>query len=437
MNDNTSVSIRHILGAALAAAGLLCAGPSAADPWTMSSYRAEVLRTSYDVKKAAEDAEISSGRYFSALAAFYLPDVVVSASDEPYSVYNAPKLRFFRSDVSAGVSASLNLYNNFKDKLSLDSTRVSTKISSCQLWETRQAAALAAMQTYYGVLRKKRLLEVVRNSLASYQDQYEKVKQYYSEGMKSYSDLLKSELNVRSSQLSEATAVEDYSNSLMDLNLSVYRDPEAAAELADEVSGSTEPVSGDGDVAYALAHRPELKIYSLAVDQARYADKKARISRWPDVSVDAYYDRMGIASWGGPDYGVANPYYYLKASVSLPVGRGTISRGQTSFEAGVALARAQRDLYNSGLLVRREVVSSRLALSTTLKRYEVSVLKAGISKQSLEIVASRYAEGRSGIIDLATAQNDDLQAQSDLANALYDLLLARASYDKALGRQLW
>jgi outer membrane protein TolC len=52
-------------------------------------------------------------------------------------------------------------------------------------------------------------------------------------------------------------------------------------------------------------------------------------------------------------------------------------------------------------------------------------------------VKSRYAEGRSGIIELADAQNDELQAQSDLANALYDLLLARASYDKARGRQLW
>jgi len=41
------------------------------------------------------------------------------------------------------------------------------------------------------------------------------------------------------------------------------------------------------------------------------------------------------------------------------------------------------------------------------------------------------------MIKLADAQNDDLQAQSDLANALYDLLLARASYDKALGKQLW
>jgi outer membrane protein TolC len=421
----------------LCAAALFTAAPVSAGSWTMASYRAEVLRTSHDVRKAAEDADIAGGRYFSALAAFWLPEVIVSASDEPYSVYNSPKLRFRKSDVTAGVTASLNLYNNFKDKLSLDVTRASTKISSCQLWETRQTAALSAMQTYYGVLRKKRLLEVVRNSLASYQEQYAKVQRYYEEGMKSYSDLLKSELNVRSSQLSEATALEDYRNSVMDLNLSVYLDPEANADLADEVSGSTEPVSGEGDVNYALAHRPELKIYSLQLDQTSYAAKKARISRWPDVSVDAYYDRMGIASWGGPSDGIANPSYYLKAGISLPIGRGTISESQTSFEADVARARAERDLRDAELRVRREVVSSRLALATTIKRYEVSVLKAGISKQSLEIVKSRYAEGRSGIIELADAQNDELQAQSDLANALYDLLLARASYDKARGRQLW
>jgi outer membrane protein len=415
----------------------LPAGRASAAAWTMASYKAEVLAVSYDVKKAAEDADIESGRYFSELAAFYLPAVTLNASDDPYSVYNNPHLRLRRTDVSAGVTASMNLYNNFKDKLSLDSTRASTKISSCQLWEVKQNAALTAMQAYYGVLRKKRLLAVVRNSLASYQDQYDKVKEYYSEGMKSYSDLLKSELNVRSSQLSEASAVEDYRDSVMDLNLSVYRDQEENDDHADEESGSTEPVSGDGDVQYALAHRPELQVDSLLADQAGYTARKDRISRWPDVSVDAYYYRMGIASWGGPTNGIANPNYYLQASLSLPIGVGTISRRQTSFEADVSLARAKRDLHNEELQVRRDVVSSRLALSTAVNRYDVSVLKSGISKQSLEIVKGRYADGRSNIVELADAQNDDLQAQSDLANALYDLLLARASYDKALGRKLW
>ena len=64
-------------------------------------------------------------------------------------------------------------------------------------------------------------------------------------------------------------------------------------------------------------------------------------------------------------------------------------------------------------------------------------MKAEISKQNLKIVNQKYSEGQSGMIELAEAQDDDLNSQSEFANSFYDLLLSRARYDKAVGRQLW
>ncbi len=415
----------------------LLAAPAGAASWTADSYMAEVLRVSHDVRKASEDADIARGRYVSDLAAFWLPAVTVGAAATPYSAYNSPRLRYRSADVTAGVTATLNLYNNFKDKLALDSSRAYSRAGGYRLWQERQRAALDALAVYYGVLRKRRLLEVVRNSLASYEAQYDKVQRYYQEGLKSYSDVLKSELNLRSVQLSEASAAETYRNSVMDFNLSLYLDPAAGADLADVVSGSTEPVSGEGDVSYALAHRPELLVYRLELDRARYSARRALIDRFPDLSADAYYDRRGIGSLGRPAAGTVNPNYYLMLSLSLPLGPGTFSERQASFEADTALARARRALSDAELEVRRELLSARLALDTAIKRYEVSTLKAGIARQNLEIVNERYGEGRAGILDLGAAQDDLLQAQSEQANSLYDMLLARAGYDKAAGRQLW
>ncbi|HBB68103.1 MAG: hypothetical protein A2X28_11125 [Elusimicrobia bacterium GWA2_56_46] len=417
---------------------LCCAFPASADNWTLASYKAEVFRVSHEIKKTAEDAEIYKGRYVSELARFYLPSVIISASDTPYSAHNDPRLRFNRDDTAAGVAASFNLYNNFKDKLSLDSSRLSSKVYERRLWLERQRVTLAALGDYYGVLRKKRLLEVVRNSLDSYRQQYEKITRYYNEGMKSYSDVLKSELGFRSSQLSEVGSLEDYRNAVMDFNLSLYRAPETGVELEDFVSYSTASFSAaEGDVDYALSRRPELEILTLERRMAAYSAKKALIERFPGLSIDAYYDRQGLGSWGRPAAGSVNPDYSLKLSLSLPLGPATFSERQSSFEADTALERADREIYLRELQVRREVVSARLALATAVKRYEVSGLKAGISKQNLEIVNSRYNEGRSGIIELTGAQSDDLSAQSELANAFYDLLLAGARYDAALGRQLW
>ena len=95
---------------------VLCA-PACAEFWTLSRYLGEVFRASDNIKAAEEDVELARSGYISSLATFYLPSVVLSAENSPYSVFNDPKWRLNNDNTTAGTSANLNLFNNFKDKL--------------------------------------------------------------------------------------------------------------------------------------------------------------------------------------------------------------------------------------------------------------------------------------------------------------------------------
>lgn len=413
-------------------------GDLGAETWTLENYLKEVYAASNDLKKAEEDVTIYRKEYFSSLASFYLPAITVNVSNKPYSVYNDPKLEFRKDNTSAGISAGLNLFNNFKDKTALDISRLTRKSSEQTLWRERQRVTLEAMRTYYDVLRKRRLREVVKTSLKSYEEQYAKVLQYYKDGMKSYSDVLKSELNLRTSQLQEITSAERYRNALMDFNMSLYRSPRGEVQL-DDVS-STAAVAGpslEADLAYALENRVEIKLAGADLDKSRLDLRKSRLNILPNLSADASYNRQGLGSWGRPSAGTVNPVYSLALSLSLPLGPETFSDVKNYTASSIGLARQERALYALKLGIERELASQALALETALKTYEVSRMKADIARQSLEIVKTKYAEGRAGFIDLSDSQSADLGAQSDLANALYDLLLARANYDKAVGRRLW
>jgi outer membrane protein TolC len=408
------------------------------DMWTLPKYLGEAFKVSDNIKRSEEELELSKSGYVSSLASFYLPNAAISASNSPYSVFNEPKWRLSNDKTSAGASLSLNLFNNFKDKLGLDSSRLGKKDSEYRLWREKQSVTIDSLKTYYNVLRTKRLLEVVRASLKSYEEQYGKVREYYREGMKSYSDVLKSELNYRASQLNEATSSAGYKNSMMDFNLSLYREPEIEIELEDVVDYSTAALPGLAeDLVYASKNHIEIKLAENALKRREIAKTGAFIGYLPDFSVDAAYNRRGLGGFGKPDSSAVNPTYSLTMSLSLPVGPGTFTDRKNYLASEIELRRAGRELYNLGLSIRKAAISSYLAFSTTLKRYEVSKMKAEISRQNLEIVAKKYGEGGAGIIELADAQNDDLSSQSDLANASYDLLLARADYEKAAGRQLW
>ncbi len=422
---------------ALASVALLCV-PARSEVWTLSSYLDSVFRASEDIKTADEDVELAKNSYISSLAAFYIPNVVFSASNSPYSVFNDPKWQLRNGNTTAGTSANLNLFNNFKDKLGLDSSLLDRTAAGSRAWQVRQRVTLDSLNIYYNVLRCKLLLTVGRSSLKSYEEQYAKVQEYYKEGLKSYSDVLKSELGYRTSQLSEATSSESYKNALMQFNLSIYRDPETDIDLQDVVEQSTAPLPAlEESLAYAAKNRVELRLAENLLKRQEIARTGALIGWLPDLSLDAAYNRQGLGNLGKLAALTTNPTYSLTLSLSLPVGPATFTDRKNYVAAEIGGERARRSLHNLELQVKKEVITAYLAFSTTLKRYEVSKMKADISKQSLAIVAARYGEGRAGIIDLADAQSDDLSSQSDLANALYDLLLARASYDNAVGRQLW
>lgn len=414
---------------------LLClSAPAGAATWTLDSYTKELFSVSHELKQSEESLELAKSDYLYSLASFWFPSVSLSASNTPYSSASSPRLYFGSSRTSAGLSASLNLFNNFKDKLGLDSSRLSRDSSEVSLFSEKQTLTIGALNTYYDVLRKKQLVKVAKESLASYEEQYARAQQYYKEGLKSYSDVLKSELNFRSSQLSELSSEESYRNSVMAFNTSVYRDPEEPAELA-EVGGTPDLSMPDlqEDLRYALEHRPDVRQARIALEQRRISRKLARIGWWPDFSVDASYSRQGLFGLGV----TGSPYYSVGAGLSLPIGLGTFSDRNSNLSAAISLAQAERSMLEKELSVKTEIISAWHSRALALKSYEVSKMSADLSSQNLAIVKEKYGQGRASMIELADAQSDDQSSQTSLANAYFDLLLNRISYDKTVGRQVW
>jgi outer membrane protein TolC len=417
---------------------LAFSSPACAASWTMDSYLKEVYSVSHDLKQAEEAVQLARSSYISSLASFYLPSVLLSASNAPYSSYNSPRLLFSRDKTSAGVSASLNLFNNFKDKLGLDSSRLDRDSTDVALFTARQDLTLSALNAYYDVLRKKQLLKVADASVASYEEQYKKAQQYYNEGLKSYSDVLKSELNFRTSQLTEMRYVEDLRNSVMAFNTLIYRQPEEEADLK-EIAGvsDTSMPALEADLAFALGGRPDLRQARIALEQKKISRKKAYIGWFPDFSVDAAYNRQGLFGLGAPAAGTVNPSYSVGMSLSLPIGPGTFSDMNSNLSAAIDLGRSERALAEAELTAKKEIISAWHSRALALKSYEVAKMSADISAQNLAIVTEKYSQGRASMIELNDAQSDDLNSQNSVANSFFDLLLDRISYDRTVGRKIW
>ena len=418
---------------------LLALAPAAgAASWTLDGYLKEVYSVSHELKQAEESLELSRSAYMYSLASFYFPSVTLSASNTPYSSAYSPRLSFDRDKTSAGLSASLNLFSNFRDKFGLDSSRFSRDSSELALFSVKQDLTIIALNTYYDVLRKKQLLKVAQLSLAAYEEQYRKIQNFYKDGLKSYSDVLKSELSYRASQLSAMSETESHRNSVMAFNSLIYRQPEEEAELT-EVPGGPDLSMPDlqGDLSYALSNRPDLRQSRFSLEQKKISLKQARIGWLPDLSAGASYNRQGLFGLGNPPAGTVRYSYSAGMSLSLPIGLGTFADRNANLSASIELSRVERSLQEAELNVKKEIIAAWHSRELALKSYELAKMTAEISAQNLAIVREKYSQGRASMIELTDAQRDDLSSQNSLANSFFNLLLNRISYDKTVGRRIW
>lgn len=405
-----------------------------AGQFNIDEYVKKSLDLSYSVKEYQENLDIAKSEYISSFSSMYMPSAYYSLSDIPYS---DAKTRFSLStrDMDSQLSLSYKLFNNFYDSIDLKVAFLLRKQAEMNLWLKKQDVAFTAMNKYCNVLKNKKILDVMKVQEKSYQDEYEKSKQYYKEGLRSYSDLLKSELNFKNAQLSSVYYENVYKNSMMDLNYAIYLDPLEKFELSEIVFDENLKEGMEEAVDYAIKNRKELKISENNIKIKELEFKKKYIGLFPKFSADLGYSRSEMFSIGNSS--LKNNSYFLKLSMIYTFGNEIFSKNKEYVSSKIYLEREKRNIEELKLSIKKEVISLFLDLNYSFKKYEVSKSNAEISKTNLEIIKQKYSEGKASIIDLIEAQKDDMSAQSNLAESYYNLYLKKAELDKAMGKEIW
>ena len=400
----------------------------------IENYVGKNILASHEIKHYEEAAEISKKTYIYSLYETYLP----KAEYNFYStIYSSDKKSFSleKNYSSSQLIISQNLFNNFNDSINLKTSFLLYKISLNDLWLLKQEISFKSINVYIDYLKATKMLEVSKASEQSYIEEYEKTKNYYNEGLKSYSDLLKSELNMKTAQLYTISRQNYLKNSLMDLNSLYYEDPLKDEKISDiKFEENIELPDENKSIETALENRKEIYNLKKELEIKENSLRKAKIFSYPYLKLDLSYTKNNIFDIS-----------YIKGSdsrlfLSLNYDFGPsalVSKSNEIFAKKVELEQLKRKLIEEEISIKKEVISSILSLSYSIKRYEVSKIKAKISAENLKIIKEKYAQSKVSIIDLIDAQKDELDAQTELAQSYYDLYLSFMSYKKAIGEKLW
>ncbi len=192
----------------------------------------------------------------------------------------------------------------------------------------------------------------------------------------------------------------------------------------DEVS----KIDIDQSLKTAYANRPEILADQVRVRAFQIGVKLARAGLEPTFSLDAGGEYYPDTSFQSPRQRVAQ----ITATLTIPLYDGGLTRDRVK-EAHLATDNAQTTLESQQSGVALDVRQAYLNLQTAAQQIDSAnaALQEAIAARQLAQV--RYA-GQVGIfLEVTDAQSALVQAESSQVNAVYDYLVARATFENALG----
>jgi outer membrane protein TolC len=227
----------------------------------------------------------------------------------------------------------------------------------------------------------------------------------------------------------------------LEAEINAMRDRPPSTPLPVDESPALEPPVLDVEslLELALAARPDLRATETRIAKADSLHDLAELARRPDFMVGLTYtlvggrqDELGRMQ---PPPGNGGDILALQATVSVPLWQRKVTAGVEEATAGseqsheerrVLKARLERDL--SELVGQIPIRWQQLRLIQ-----DVLVLQA---QEALDSAISGYVAGALNALDLLDAEHVLFDAQTSVARAQTDYLVARARLEGALGLPL-
>jgi outer membrane protein TolC len=186
--------------------------------------------------------------------------------------------------------------------------------------------------------------------------------------------------------------------------------------------------------SYKYADRKEYQYAELGKKLNEYNIKRYNLSQIPTVSLSGSwsknaqrnkFDFFGKGDW----YTFSN----IGLNISVPIFKGFYTRSKIN-EAKLNLQKTENQIADLKLTIDNEVETARISFKTAIESMDYQKQNMKLAEAVYEQTKKKYEAGLGSNIEITAAQTDLKAAQTNYINALYDAIVARIDYLKAVGK---
>lgn len=333
----------------------------------------------------------------------------------------------FKNDNDILLSLSQSIYNGGANFANLRQAELGLKVQAETLRAKKLDVEFEAKRLYYGLLLALETRRIAQELLDQAKQHYKKVEEGYKHGTASRFDLLQSKVQVSLLVPQLVSAKNDVEYIKSQLNKLLGRKIILDFQPKERLEYAPIEVSEEEFLKTAYLNKPEVVLQQLGVDISKWSIAMAKAGYRPDIGIFAGLEYRSNNT--GDIINSRHRAWNSGISVSVPVFEGFSTRAKVD----AAKAQYAYSLLNKENLFDQIAVDVRKSCLDLGKALTViNSQKDNVSEawEALRIAEVSFSNGVGINLDVLDAQTSLAQIQNNLAQGIYDYLMALASIDR-------
>lgn len=299
---------------------------------------------------------------------------------------------------------------------------------------SEQDMIYAVKTSYYAFLASAENVAVQEDAVKRAEEQLKLIESRFELGSASKSDVLKQKVQYGNDQLAFLRATNSVVSAKADLAYTIGLDPSKEHEFETDYRVREYEGTLDEAITFAMEHNPSLLASGKNADLAKHYMHSAWSTYLPTVSGRLSYSKTsGTQGYASTLVDYEGKSRSVGFSVNWNIFDG-FSRESRVASAKVSRNNALADEADTRNATVSNVKASYLQLAQLRKQVDVATENVAAAEEDMKITQEKYNLGAATILDLLDAQVSLKTAQVGLISAQFDLNLAIANLENAMGK---
>jgi outer membrane protein len=336
------------------------------------------------------------------------------------------------SDQSLALSGtlSLNLFNGFYDRFSLQQSKLELTSSRETLTRYQQTIIFETIQCYIQVVLSKELISVDRKNLDAQRIQLKLIEDFFKSGKRPVADLYQQQAEISRYEYLLLDSERNFRVNRILLFQILGINPDANYQISEpgieNLIKNVTSFNEEKDPTMALKNRTDYLAQKNQIEAAKKGILSARSGYWPTISLNtsagtAYTSSNELVNFSDQIL-EKQPSASIGLSLSIPIFDKNVTRNNVAL-AKINLNNQQLELEKLSRLIMVELQQAIEDYRTAKKQVGVAEAQEKYARFALESVEERYHVNAATMAELIQARSQQHESQYNVVEAKFQLLI--------------